>query len=101
MAAIVNTLILMAIVEGFKSTLMYFSKGKVKVTFIVDTILVVVLTEVNFMWFRDARMEKLVIMGGILLPLAVMRMVAVRWSPTRSDALPENSETVQTIAPST
>ncbi|MEX2491542.1 MAG: hypothetical protein WD425_07250, partial [Nitrospirales bacterium] len=36
---IVNTLILLAIVEVFKTTLTYFSEGRVKVTFIVDTIL--------------------------------------------------------------
>jgi len=98
---IVNTLILLAIVEVFKTTLTYFSEGRVKVTFIVDTILVVMLTEVISMWFRDAPLEKWTILGGILLSLAVMRIVAVRWSPTRSDASPENSETVQTRVPST
>jgi len=97
---IVNTLILLAIVEVFKTTLTYFSEGRVKVTFIVDTILVVMLTEVISMWFRDAPLEKWAILGGILLSLAVMRIVAVRWSPNRSDASQENSGTGQTVAPS-
>ena len=43
---IIDTLILLAVVEVFKTTLTYFSEGRVKVTFIVDTILVVMLTEV-------------------------------------------------------
>lgn len=86
---IVNTLILLAIVEVFKTTLTYFSEGRVKVTFIVDTILVVMLTEVISMWFKEASLEKWSILGGILLALAIIRVVAVQWSPTKSDALIE------------
>jgi uncharacterized membrane protein (DUF373 family) len=36
---IVNTLMLLALVEVFKTTVTYFREGRVKVTFIVDTIL--------------------------------------------------------------
>lgn len=43
---IVNTLMLLALVGVFKTTVTYFRKGRVKVTFIVDTILVVMLTVV-------------------------------------------------------
>ena len=51
---IVDTLIILAIVEVFKTTVTYFSEGRVKVTFIVDTILVVMLTEVISKWFSEA-----------------------------------------------
>ena len=50
---IVDTLILLAVVEVFKTTLTYFSEGRVKVTFIVDTILVVMLTEIISLWFKE------------------------------------------------
>ena len=86
---IVNTLILLAIVEVFKTTLTYFSEGRVKVTFIVDTILVVMLTEVISMWFRDAPLEKWSILGGILIALAIIRIVAVQWSPTKGERMAE------------
>ena len=79
---IVNTLILLAIVEVLKTTLTYFSEGRVKVTFIVDTILVVMLTEVISQWFKEAHLIQWSILGGILLALAIVRVVAVRWSPT-------------------
>lgn len=87
---IVNTLILLAIVEVFKTTLTYFSEGRVKVTFIVDTILVVMLTEVISMWFRDAPIENWCILGGILLALAIIRIVAVQWSPAKSENTTES-----------
>jgi uncharacterized membrane protein (DUF373 family) len=78
---IVDTLILLAVVEVFKTTLTYFSEGRVKVTFIVDTIIVVMLTEIISVWFKDADQHKLFMLGGILLTLGAMRVVAVTYSP--------------------
>ncbi len=82
---IVDTLIILAIVEVFKTTLTYFSEGRVKVTFIVDTILVVMLTEIISKWFSEAPASQWITLGGILMVLAIIRVVAVQWSPTKSD----------------
>ena len=82
---IVDTLIILAIVEVFKTTVTYFSEGRVKVTFIVDTILVVMLTEIISKWFSEARLEQWMILGGILVVLAIIRVVAVQWSPTKTE----------------
>lgn len=87
---IVNTLILLAIVEVFKTTLTYLSEGRVKVTFIVDTILIVMLTEVISMWFKEAPLEKWIILGGILLSLGIIRIAVVRWSPAKCESFPES-----------
>lgn len=78
---IVNTLILLAIVEVFKTTVTYFREGRVKVTFIVDTILVVMLTEVISQWFKGGGWQALAVLCGILLVLGIIRVMAVRWSP--------------------
>ena len=82
---IVDTLIILAIVEVFKTTLTYFSEGRVKVTFIVDTILVVMLTEIISKWFTKANISEWMILGGILLVLGIIRIVAVQWSPTKTE----------------
>jgi uncharacterized membrane protein (DUF373 family) len=79
---IVNTLMLLALVEVFKTTVTYFREGRVKVTFIVDTILVVMLTEVISQWFKGGDWPPLAILCVILLILGVVRIMAVRWSPT-------------------
>ena len=79
---IINTLMLLALVEVFKTTVTYFQEGRVKVTFIVDTILVVMLTEVISHWFKGGDWHTLTALGGILLILSVVRVMAVRWSPT-------------------
>ncbi len=82
---IVDTLILLAVVEVFKTTLTYFSEGRVKVTFIVDTILVVMLTEIISLWFKDADQNRMLLLGAILLMLGVVRVVAVRCSPAQGE----------------
>ena len=79
---IVNALMLLALVEVFKTTVTYFREGRVKVTFIVDTILVVMLTEVISQWFRGGDWQVLTVLLGVLLILSIVRVMAVRWSPT-------------------
>ncbi len=88
---IVDTLIILAIVEVFKTTLTYFSEGRVKVTFIVDTILVVMLTEIISKWFSEAPMSQWMILGGILMILGIIRVVAVQWSPTKTEPQVDSS----------
>lgn len=78
---LLETLMLLAVVEVLKTTLTYFSEGRVKVTFIVDTILVVMLTEVISQWFKGGHWPELAVLGAILLVLGMMRVVAVRCSP--------------------
>lgn len=82
---IIDTLIILAVVEVFKTTLTYFSEGRVKVTFIVDTILVVMLTEVISEWFKGGTPAQLAVLGVILLTLGAMRVLAVRFSPVHAD----------------
>lgn len=79
---IVNILMLLALVEVFKTAVTYFREGRVKVTFIVDTILVVMLTEVISQWFKGGDWQVLTVLLGILLVLSVVRITAVCWSPT-------------------
>lgn len=83
---LIDTLILLAVVEVFKTILTYFSEGRVKVTFIVDTILVVMLTEVISEWFKGEGLLHMASLGVILLILGAMRIVAVRCSPTPGDS---------------
>lgn len=83
---IIDTLIILAVVEVFKTTLTYFSEGRVKVTFIVDTILVVMLTEVIAQWFKGEGLTHLAVLGGILLTLGAMRVLAVRFSPVQGES---------------
>lgn len=78
---IVDALTLLAVVEVLKTTLTYCSDGRVRVTFIVDTVLVVMLTEVISRWFSGGEWQQFAVLGGILATLGAIRVVAVRYSP--------------------
>lgn len=79
---IVNTLALLAMVEVFNTPVIYFREGRAKVTFIVDTILVIMLTEVISQWFTGGDWHALMVLCGVLLVLGIVRVMAVQWSPT-------------------
>jgi uncharacterized membrane protein (DUF373 family) len=80
---LVDTLTLLAVVEVLKTTRAYCSDGRVRVTFIIDTVLVVMLTEVISRWFSGGDWHQFAMLGGILITLCIMRIVAVRYSPTQ------------------
>jgi uncharacterized membrane protein (DUF373 family) len=96
---IIDTLILLAVVEVFKTTLTYFSEGRVKVTFIVDTILVVMLTEIISHWFKGGDLVQFGVLGAILLVLAAMRVLAVRFSPAQEEGLHHSADYGQRLRP--
>ncbi|WP_298438604.1 phosphate-starvation-inducible PsiE family protein [Geobacter sp.] len=78
---LVDVLTVLAIVEILRTALAYFSEGRVKVTYIIDTVLVTVLTEVMAFWYRDMTWEKIAMVIALVLSLAAVRIIAVRYSP--------------------
>ncbi|WP_298269147.1 phosphate-starvation-inducible PsiE family protein [Geobacter sp.] len=78
---LVDVLTVLAIVEILRTALAYFSEGRVKVTYIIDTVLVTVLTEVMAFWYREMTWEKIAMVIALVLSLAAVRIIAVRYSP--------------------
>lgn len=95
---IVSTLTLLAVVEVLKTTLAYFSEGRVRVTFIVDTVLVVMLTEVISQWFTGGDWQKLALLAVILLTLGLIRVVAVRYRPSPATPAERQERPVATLS---
>jgi uncharacterized membrane protein (DUF373 family) len=89
---VVDTLTLLAVVEVLKTTLAYCSDGRVRVTFIIDTVLVVMLTEVISRWFTGGEWRQFTILGGILITLGLMRIVAIRYSPAPTMSMPQANQ---------
>jgi uncharacterized membrane protein (DUF373 family) len=81
---LVDTLTLLAVVEVLKTTLTYCTEGRVRVTFIIDTVLVVMLTEVISRWFTGGEWQQFTILGGLLIMLGLLRIGAIRYSPTQT-----------------
>jgi uncharacterized membrane protein (DUF373 family) len=78
---LVDTLTVLAIVEILRTALAYFSEGRVKVTYIIDTVLVSILTEILAFWYREMSWQKLAMAIILIVSLALVRIIAVRFSP--------------------
>ncbi len=80
-----NSLTILALLEVFRTALAYFSEGRVKVTYIIDTVLVVILTEVMVFWYKEIEYSKILMVIALVLSLLVARIFAIRFSPTRRE----------------
>ncbi len=80
---LVDVLTVLAVVEVLRTALAYFTEGRVKVTYIIDTVMVTVLTEVMAFWYREMEWQKVAMVIVLVLSLAAVRIIAVRFSPRR------------------
>lgn len=78
---LVDVLTVLAIVEILRTALAYFTEGRVKVTYIIDTVMVTVLTEVMAFWYKEMDWQQLAMVIILVLSLAFVRIIAVRYSP--------------------
>lgn len=78
---LLNVITLLAVVEVIKTVLSYLSEGRVKVTYIVDTVLIVMLNEVISFWFKGPTFTFAVILALTILTLIAVRLLAIRFSP--------------------
>jgi uncharacterized membrane protein (DUF373 family) len=80
---LIDMLTVLALVEILRTALAYLSEGRVKVTYIIDTVIVTVLTEAMAFWYREMDWDRLGMVITLVLSLACIRIVAVRFSPRR------------------
>ncbi len=77
---LLNVLNLLAVIEVLKTGLSYIKDGRVRVTYIVDTVLIVMLTEVLSFWYKGDYSHYVALIA-ILLTLIAIRVLAIRFSP--------------------
>lgn len=83
---LIDALTVLAMVEVFRTALAYFVEGRVKVTYIIDTVLVAVLSEVLAFWYRDMDTTRLTMVIALVLSLIFARILAIQFSPDRVQA---------------
>ena len=79
----INSLTILALLEIFMTTFAYFKEKRVKVTYIIDTVLVVILTEIMGFWFKEVEPLRIVLFITLVLSLMAARILAIRFSPLR------------------
>lgn len=82
---IINVLLVLAVVELFRTVKAYFSEGRIKVTYIIDTALVVVITEIMGFWYREVEVTRIGFAIVLVIVLMFVRILAIRFSPKRRE----------------
>lgn len=80
---IINVLMVLAVFELFRTVKAYFTEGRVKVTYIIDTALVVVITEIMGFWHREVEIMRVALAIALVITLMCVRIMAIRFSPKR------------------
>ena len=80
---LVDMLTVLAVIEILRTAMAYFTERRVKVTYIIDTVMVTVLTEAMAFWHRDMAWEQVAMLISLILALAATRVITVRFSPRR------------------
>lgn len=78
---ILNVIILLAVVEVIRTLVSYLNEGRVRVTFVIDTILIVMLNEVLSTWFKHPGFEQIVLLCLVIVVLFLVRILAIKYSP--------------------
>jgi len=80
---LIDILTVLAILEILKTALAYYTFGRVKVTYIIDAVLVTTLTEILAFWYREIEWQKLAMALALVISLAFVRIIAIRFSPRK------------------
>jgi uncharacterized membrane protein (DUF373 family) len=86
---IVNVLMVLALLELFRTVKAYFTEGRIKVTYIIDTALVVVITDIMGFWYREIEVARIALAIALVVALMGVRIMAILYSPRRSKLLEE------------
>ena len=79
--AIIKVLIMLALLEVIRTLQAYLKLGRVRVTFILDTALVVLIGELMGLWFKEYSSGKVFLGTGVIAILVALRIVTTRFSP--------------------
>jgi uncharacterized membrane protein (DUF373 family) len=82
---IVKALIILALLEVVRTLQSYLKLGRVRVTFIIDTALVVLISELIGLWFKEYSLEKVLLGTVVIIALVVLRIITARYSPAHGD----------------
>jgi uncharacterized membrane protein (DUF373 family) len=79
--AIIQSLVILAQLEVVRTLQAYLTLGRVRVTLILDTALVVLIGELMGLWFREYAPEKVLLSLAVIMALVILRVVTTKFSP--------------------
>ncbi len=80
-----DVVIILASLELIRVFQAYLLMGRVKVTFILDVALVVLIGELISLWYREYSVNEVIMNVFVIAVLVVLRIITTRFSPDISD----------------
>ena len=81
-----NVLVVLALLEFIRVLQSYLLIGRVKLTFILEVALVVLIGELIGFWYRDFDMVKVILGVVVISVLIMLRIVTTKFSPDYSES---------------
>lgn len=78
---ILDTIVLLALIEVIRSIVSYLTEGRVRVTLIIETVLIIMLNEIVRGRFENEPNINTLYLVGIVVVLMGLRILAIRFSP--------------------
>jgi len=78
---IVDVVIILAALELIRTLQSYLELGRVRVTFILDAALVVLIGELIGLWYREYSVKEVALSLAVIILLTLLRIVTVKFSP--------------------
>jgi len=79
--SVMKIITMLALLELLRTLYSYLQLGRVKVTFIIDAALVVLIGELIGLWYREYTSMEVVLSLVVITVLAVLRIVTSKYSP--------------------
>lgn len=81
-----DVLIILALLEFIRVLQSYLILGRVRVTFIIDVALVVLIGELIGFWYRKFNIPEILLGIGVISALIVLRVVTLKFSPSCNES---------------
>lgn len=77
---LIDALVLLAVMEVLKTSFVYFNYGRIRVIYLVETVLIVMLSEVMTLWFKGTSLEQALNLILFLATLTAIRASTIYFS---------------------
>lgn len=80
-----DVVIMLAALELIRTLQSYLAVGRVKVTFILDAALVVLIGELISLWYGEYTTSQVIVNISVITVLTILRIITTKYSPDSSD----------------
>lgn len=82
---VIDIIIILAVLEVVRTILSYLSEGRVRVSLIIDTVMIITLNEIVKLWFERGPHVEAFYLVGVTAVLMGLRILAIRYGPSQHE----------------